>query len=121
MAAKKQREREDRIRNEIIADAHDSEELAMGWYCYLEERISPFTAICTGEREISPLQKGDHAEVTGISSENECGHEMFVKIRWEKRGLAVPLSQLKPRSDADEVARQAVEDWLYWVKRGYEF
>jgi hypothetical protein len=42
-------------------------------------------------------------------------------IRWEKDGLAVPLSQLMPSSDTDAATRQAVEDWLYWVKHGYEF
>lgn len=38
-----------------------------------------------------------------------------------KAGLGVPLSQLKPGGDADPATRQAVEDWLYWVKMGYEF
>ena len=50
----------------------------------------------------------------------ECEHEMFVKIRWERCGLAVPLSQLKP-TDADKDTKEAVEDWLYWVAMGYEF
>jgi hypothetical protein len=35
--------------------------------------------------------------------------------------LAVPLSQLKPINAADEQTKQAVEDWHYWVKMGYEF
>ena len=30
------KEREQRITMEIIVDAHDSQERAMGWYCYLE-------------------------------------------------------------------------------------
>jgi hypothetical protein len=41
--------------------------------------------------------------------------------RWEKEGLAVPLSQLKPISATDEQTKQAIEDWHYWVKMGYEF
>ena len=52
---------------------------------------------------------------------DECGREMFVTIRWEKDGLAVPLSQLEPSSHTDEETREAVADWLYWVERGYEF
>jgi calcium binding protein len=45
---------------------------------------------------------------------------MFATIRWERDGLAVPLSQLQPVY-ADEQTTQAVEDWHYWVSRGYEF
>jgi calcium binding protein len=55
-----------------------------------------------------------------MAPEEECGREMFVMIRWEKDALAVPLSQLKA-GDADQQTRQTVEDWHYWVSRGYEF
>ena len=108
---------------EIVVDAYDSEERAMGWYYYLDDTLQfPFTAHCTSERSLSPLQKGDEVEVLGMADADECQHEMFVMIRHErKQGLAVPLAQLKPISDADEATRQAVEDWLYWVKMGYEF
>jgi hypothetical protein len=34
--------------------------------------------------------------------------------------LAVPLSQLEV-VDADDETREAVEDWLYWTKKGYQF
>ncbi len=33
---------------------------------------------------------------------------------------AIPLSQVEP-INADEKTRQAIEDWQYWVARGYEF
>jgi len=123
MAKKMDPEREDRILMEIVVDAHDEEERAMGWYCYLQDTLSfPFSAHCTIQRSISPLRKGDEVEVIGMASSDECGHEMFVMIRWDrKEGLAVPLSQLKPGGDADDATRQAVEDWLYWVKQGYAF
>ena len=50
----------------------------------------------------------------------ECDHEMFVLIQWEKRQLAVPLMQLEGIG-GDEETQQAIEDWHYWVNRGYEF
>ena len=53
--------------------------------------------------------------------EEECEHEMFVMIRWEKEGRPVPLAQLKPGKGADAGTCQAVEDWHYWLKQGYEF
>jgi hypothetical protein len=34
--------------------------------------------------------------------------------------MGVPLYQLEP-IDVDEDTRQAIEDWQYWVARGYQF
>lgn len=122
MAKRKDKERENRIAMEIVADAHDPEEQAMGWYYYLEEQLAfPFTARCIARRVISPLRVGDEVEVIGMPQEEECEHEAFVTIRWEREGLAVPLSQLKPIRGTDEDTRQAVADWHYWVSQGYCF
>ena len=58
-------------------------------------------------------------EVVEIAPAEECEHEMFVMIRWKSRQLAVPLMQLEG-IDVDEETQQAIEDWHYWVDRGYE-
>ena len=63
---------------------------------------------------------GDEVDVIAMAPEEECEHEMFVMIRWEKDGLGVPLSQLKV-VHANEKTRQAVDDWHYWVERHYRF
>jgi hypothetical protein len=107
---------------EIIVDAYDEQERAMGWYYYLQDHLRfPFTATCIAKRAISPLRVKDEVEVIGMPEEDECEHEMFVTIRWEKEGLAVPLSQQKPIAATDNGTQQAVEDWHYWVKMGYQF
>ena len=108
---------------EIVVDAYDAGERAMGWYYYLEEQLQfPFTATCIAKRAISPLLVKDEVEVIGMPGEDECSHEMFVTMRWDRKdGLAVPLSQLKPSSDTDEQTGQAIQDWQYWVTMGYEF
>ena len=112
-------EREQRIEMEIIADANGPEEQALGWYNYLEENLQfPFLMRCIRERAISPLRVGDEVEVLGLGPQEECAHEMFVLTRWDRRGLAVPLSQLED-TVADEQTTQAVEDWQYWVEQGY--
>ncbi len=117
---KKNAERERRIGMEIIVDAHDGEERAMGWYYYLQDKLQfPFTATCVAERAISPLHKGDEVEILGLAPEKECQHEMFVMMRWERRGLAVPLSQVKTIRETDEDTREAVADWHYWVVQGH--
>ncbi len=115
-------EREERITMEIVVDAYGAQERAMGWYCHLQDQLQfPFTATCIARRAISPLHVKDKVEVIEIPGEEECEHEMFVIILWEKEGLAVPLPQLKPINGTDEQTRRAVEDWHYWVKMGYEF
>lgn len=119
--AKRDPEREERITTEIIVDAYDESERAMGWYYYLQDKLQfPFTAKCIAKRVISPLRVKDEVEVIDMVPEEECEHEMFVIIRWEREGLGVPLSQLKPVA-ADEETVQAIEDWHYWVKQGYQF
>jgi hypothetical protein len=119
---KRDPEREERITMEIIVDAYDEQERAMGWYYYLQDQLQfPFTATCIAKRAVSPLKAKDEVEVIGMPGEDECEHEMFVTIRWGREGLAVPLSQLKPITATDKQTQQAVEDWHYWVKMGYEF
>ena len=119
---RKNKDREERIVMEVIVDAYGPEEQAMGWYYYLEEKLQfPFPGVCSAKRAISPLQIKDEVDVLGMAPEDECENEMFVTIRWERDGLAVPLSQLTPIKSTDEQTKQAVEDWHYWVQMGYEF
>lgn len=92
----------------------------MGWHTYLVDQLSvPFLARCVRERRTSPLRVGDEVEVVGMAPEEECVHEMFVLTPWERGTLAVPLVQLEGIR-VDEETRQAIEDWHYWVGRGYE-
>lgn len=116
----KDEEREERIHMEIVVDAYGPEEQAMGWYNYLSDTLQfPFSARCIIRRATSPLEPGDEVEVVGIASVEECEHEMFVLIQWSPHPLAVPLMQLEG-IEVDEETQQAIEDWHYWVNRGYE-
>ncbi len=119
---KKDKEREKRIMMEIIVDAYGPEEQALGWYYYLEDKLRfPFTAICNEKRAISPLLVKDEVDIIGMAPEEECEREMFVTVRWEREGLAVPLSQLTPISEMSAETIEAVQDWHYWVNMGYRF
>jgi len=118
---KQDQQREQRITSEIIVDAYDEVERALGWYYYLEDKLSfPFKAKCIAKRLISPLAEGEIVQVGAMAPEDECMHEMFVEVAWQGRKLAVPLSQLQPIK-VDIETREAVEDWHYWVARGYQF
>ncbi len=117
----KDEEREDRIDFEVVVDAYDSQERAIGWFYYLAEQCEfPFKAKCIAERSISPLRIDEVVEVLSEAPAEECAKELFVEIQWHERQLAVPLSQLVA-VDANEKSKQIVEDWQYWVQRGYAF
>ncbi len=118
---REQPEIEERILFEIVVDAYDETERAMGWYCYLQDTLKvPFKAKCKQPRSTSPLETGSQVQVVGMAPEDDCMSEVFVLIKFGKSELAVPLSQLECLS-ADEETCQAVADWQYWVERGYEY
>lgn len=113
--------REQRIEMEAVVDAYGEVERSMGWYYYLEGKLTfPFSARCVTKRAISPLTAGNRVKVMRMSPEEECEHNMFVTVLWKKKRLAVPLSQLEA-TDADDDTREGVADWHYWVRRGYQF
>jgi hypothetical protein len=45
---------------------------------------------------------------------------VFVRIRWGRRSLAIPLIQLE-LCRADPETKQAVQDWHCWVGQDYVF
>jgi hypothetical protein len=117
----KDEEREGRIHMEIIVDAYGPEEQAMGWYNYLDDNLQfPFKTRCIVRRSTSPLEPDDKVEVLGMASAEDCEHDILVMIPWKRRQLAVPLMQLEGAL-VDEETQQAIEDWQYWVNRGYEW
>ena len=112
--------REERIFMEAVVDAYNSEERAMGWYYYLEDKISfPFTAECIATDKRTPLKRREQITVVQMSGENYCTHDMYVDISWKDKPLAIPLAQIKPL-DADEDTVEAIGDWHYWKNQGYE-
>jgi len=119
--SKKDAAREERISMEVVVDAYDTEERAMGWYYYLEDRISfPFAAKCIAVDKRSPLELGERTTAVKMASQDYCEYEMYVEIPWKSRTLAIPLSQIKPLN-ADDDTTEAIGDWHYWKKQGYTF
>lgn len=118
---KEDKAREERIHDEIVVDAYGEIERALGWYCHLDDNLAfPFQARCVVENSMNPLKLGETVEVYKLASEASCEHEIFVMTHWKNRSLGIPLAQLVP-IDADHNTVQAVEDWHYWVARGYQF
>ena len=120
--AGKESDREERIDMEIVVDAYDTEERAMGWFYYLEDKIAfPFTAECYTADTRSPLLIGEQVVVSSMAHEGDwLGQDMYVEISWDNRTFSVPLAQLKPISTDDDTL-EAIEDWHYWKRKGYLF
>jgi len=113
--------REKRIEEEIVVDACDEWERAMGWFYYLERTLHfPFRAVCAKEKKQSPLRVGEKVVVIGMPPEEVCAREMYVQVSWNGRTLAVPLAQLRAVG-TDAKTKEALADWDYWVKQGHEF
>ena len=89
--------RDECIYMEAIVDAHDSEERALGWYYYLEDKITfPFDAECIAADKRTPLEPGERVKVLKMSGEDLCEHDMFVDILWKDKPLAIPLELVLP-------------------------
>jgi hypothetical protein len=114
---KKDPVREDRIHNDVIADANGPEEQGMGWYYYLDDRIRfPFQAKCIAPKVVSPLRNRETVEVQGMAPEDACSADMLVLIRWHDRTMAVPLSQLVA-VDPDESTAEALATGITGLRR----
>jgi hypothetical protein len=113
--------REERIEMEIVVDAYNDMERAIGWHCSIDNWVSNTVRCrCHKTRSMSPLKVGDEVDVLEVAPEGDCESEMFVFVQWNDRKLAVPLEQLEP-IEGDPKAIEIIEDWLYWCLMGYEF
>jgi hypothetical protein len=114
-------EREHRIEMEVVVDAYNEEERAMGWYCYLEENLAfPFEGRIRKAMASSPLRAGQTVAVIGLAHEDLCRVGIFVRVSSNQRDLVVPLAQTVPLN-GDEATQEAVADWHYWYDQGYAF
>ncbi|BAQ63927.1 calcium-binding protein [Geminocystis sp. NIES-3709] len=106
--------REERIDFQIVVDAYDDEERRMGWYYYLQDNLNfPFSAkwLNGKDRDVT---------VVDLSPEDDCLDNMFVEVEYDDDQFSVQLEDIEP-IDVDEVTQTAIDDWKYWVERGYEF
>jgi len=113
--------RDDRIVMEIVVDAYNSYERAIGWYCSIENTVeNNVRCRCRKTCSMSPLKVGEEVDILSVAPDDDCESELFVFVQWNDRKLAVPLEQLEPIA-GDPKAIEIIEDWLYWCLMGYEF
>lgn len=121
----KDESREERITYEIIVDAYDEHEVAMGWYYYLNDNINyPFAAKWIRKVKKTGKIQEKEVKVLGMASEDECLRDMYVEVvdvgESEDNVHTVRLSDIEA-IDPDEKNQQALGDWQYWIEQGYQF
>ncbi|MDZ7958816.1 MAG: calcium-binding protein [Aulosira sp. DedQUE10] len=117
--------REHRIQTEIVADAEDKEDRAMGWYDYLDDSLNfPFNAKWTKKARKTGKSEEKQVEVLGMAPDDECSKDMFVEVVYpggdDEDIFSARLSEIEA-IDADEDTQEALADWQYWLARGYKF
>ncbi len=116
--------RENRIDYEIVVDAYDEAERAMGWYCHLQDKISfPFLATWSKTNKKTGAIAEKAIEVLGMASEEDCESNMYVEVAYidEKDDtFTAKLSDIKA-INPDPKTEEAIVDWKYWVDMGYGF
>jgi hypothetical protein len=118
--------RERRIKEEIIADAEDKEDRAMGWYDYLDDTLNfPFLAKWTKKgRKPSTTPQTKEVEVLGMAPDEDCFRDMYVEVVYpngkDEDVFTAKLSDIEP-IETDSETLEALADWQYWLNRGYKF
>ena len=112
--------RENRIANEVLVDAYEQEEIAMGWYYYLQERFNfPFKAKWGSSKSSDRI-----VTVLEMSAEDDCLNDMYVEVLYREGDLedvfSARLFEIYPL-DVNRPTEEAIADWHYWVNRGYQF
>ncbi|MCK5810911.1 MAG: calcium-binding protein [Cocleimonas sp.] len=112
---------EKRIDYDIVVDAYNEEERAMGWYYYIADNCNfPFQAKCREKQGASPLSLGEKVEVIDIASGEDCENRILVEIKWKDCEFSVPLEQLEA-IDVDDDTLLVLGDWAYWCEMGYGY
>ena len=116
--------RENRIDYEIVVDAYDESERAMGWYYYLQDKITfPFLAIWKKTNKKTGAIATKEIEVIGMASEEDCESNMYVEVAYidEKDDtFTAKLSDIEA-INPDPNTTEALADWQYWLDMNYEF
>jgi hypothetical protein len=117
--------RENRIKTEILVDAEDKEERAMGWYYYLDDTLEfPFMGKWKKKNRKTGVIDEKLVEVLGMAPEDDCLKDMYVDVGYiggkDDDIHTAKLSEIEA-IDVDEETQQALEDWQYWLGRAYKF
>ena len=114
----KDTEREDRIMDEIIVDAHGDEEVFLSWYTYLQDILEfPFEAYVRVENP-KMLEMRTQVMVVKMAAMEYCSIHAIWLVAHVKHFdwyFNIPASEIT-NVQADEYVVEALADWKYWVK-----
>lgn len=116
--------RENRIEDEIVVDAYGEEERAMGWYYYLQDRITfPFLAKWKKTTKKTGAIAEKEVEVLDMASAEDCESNMYVEVAYIDKDddtFTAKLSDIEA-INPDPDTEEALADWKYWIDMNYGF
>lgn len=116
--------RENRIDYEIVVDAYDEAERAMGWYYYLQDKITfPFLAKWKKKAKKTGAIAEKEVEVLDMASEEDCESNMYVEVAYmgeDDDTFTAKLSDIEA-INPDPDTKEALADWQYWIDMNYAF
>jgi hypothetical protein len=89
---RKNQDREARFDNDIVVDAYNAAERAMGWYYYLEEKLQ-FPA---GQRSVGPVTPATTDSCAGATGTIHWGRPVNVVIRIQNTARSTMNAVLRP-------------------------
>jgi Calcium binding len=115
MARQKDEEREHRIRNEAIPDAHGEEEVEMSWYYYMEENLA-FPMKAKVKLRLRGGKKEEKAvKIVEIDPESETSLTLRLGMT---EGKSDRVQYISPEDivsiQTTEENLEILNDWLYW-------
>ena len=116
--------RENRIDYEIVVDAYDETERAMGWYYYLQDKITfPFLAKWKKKTKKIGAITEKEVEVLDMASEEDCESNMYVEVAYMGENddtFTAKLSDIEA-INPDPDTEEALADWQYWIDMNHGF
>ena len=110
------KERQERIENEIIVDAYDDGEVKMGWYTYMQDELCfPFTADVMIKKRSGKKVK-QKVDVLDLANDDYFGNDMMLEVAYTDDVFRVGMRELI-NVEANEETIQAIGDWFFWKKK----
>ncbi|MFN8672101.1 MAG: calcium-binding protein [Candidatus Sericytochromatia bacterium] len=109
-----EKNREEKIESEILADCYNSHDQLLAWYDYLQEYLAfPFEAT---------LKDGTKVNVIDMTPLYQCEEEKAMLVEIDRNGEITSESLFEvDKAISDERTKEALKDWAFWVDAGNRF
>ncbi len=108
------------IEDEIVVDAHDDDEVYMGWYYFMAETLEfPFKAVAKIKKRNGTIEEHTVEVVEDATNPDrfKC-QAYYVNVDYEGVLMKIEVADLTPLNASDET-QKAITVWKYCLEKGY--